>query len=308
MKNLPASLVAWRGPAAAFLALLIFRPPLGGVLLKSGWPVARRGGPGLPLAALLLLLTPLAGAPTGISSLRSQLKIDVGQQVELGGNQRRGFRLAVRNVGPVAVEIREKTANGRLETKATLQPGQETTAAFGLRSKAILVNLGQQEAKIDGDICPSPGLDLPRVSGPDFSAASAPDWHGTLTYLDYGTQKSVTLITDLRGQMSGADRLILKFDYEEPNKTHVFDTDTLAIAPGGARVRWDGTTFTVQTKQWLPNHTLHLVLEGSGQDNLRPVLIRKTVLLNAHLFSVRKQVRLAADTAFIQRNAYRFTR
>ena len=296
MKNFPVSLPAWRGPVALKK------------LLAS-----------LPLLAVVALM---ACSSAGLNGLRSQVRIEVGKQFELGGKQLLGFRVEAQNVGPVAVEIKEESAAGRVTSFGLLQPGQQTKAAFGMGSKALLVNLGPREAKIDVNISNGSGLGMryaaaqsspvasggPRVSGPDLSVARANDWQGTLTYLDYGTQKSVMLHTGVRGEMSSVNRLILRFDYEEPNKKHVFGTDTLTVASDGTHVRWDGTDFAVKTKQWLPDQTLRLVLEGPGRDDNRPVTIRKTLVLNTHLLTIRKQVQFAADTAFIQRNSYQFTR
>ena len=302
MKNLPISLAVWRGLAAL-------------VKLLHGLPLA-------VVVALLTLAVPLlACSSSGINGLRSQVKIEVGKQFELGGKQLLGFRVEAHNVGPVAVEIKELTQAGRVTSFGLLQPGQQTKATFGMGSKAILVNLGPREAKIDVNISNGAGLgmgyaaaqtsapaEVPRLSNSDLAMANAIDWRGTLTYLDYSTSKTVTLNTTLRSQMSGADRFILQFNYEEPNKSHVFGTDTLTVAPDGTRLRWDGTDFTVQAKKWLLNQTLRFVLEGPGQDDNRPVLIRKTVLLSPHQFAVRKQIRLAGDTAFVQRNHYQFAR
>ena len=301
MKNFPVSLSAWRGPVAQ--VLFCGRLHFGIVLLLLAAPL-------------------LACSSAGLNGLRSQVKIEVGKQFELGGTQLLGFRVAAHNVGPVAVEIKERTPNGRVISVGLLQPGQQTKAVFGMGSQAILVNMGQREAKVDVDISNGSGLSMgyaaaqpspvasggPHISGPDLSAARANDWRGTLTYLDYGTQKSVKLNTGVRGEMNSANRIILRFDYEEPNKTHVFGTDTLTVAPDGTHVRWDGTDFAVKVKQWLPDQTLRLVLEGSGRDDNRPVTIRKTLVLNQHLLTIRKQVQFAADTAFIQRNGYQFTR
>ena len=65
MKNLPTSLAARRGPAV--MALLVGRLHLG-------------------VAALLLMAAPLlACSLAGINGLRSQVRIDVGKQFELGG-------------------------------------------------------------------------------------------------------------------------------------------------------------------------------------------------------------------------------
>jgi len=302
MKNLPASLAAWRGPAAL-------------VKLLGGFSLAA-------VVALLVLAAPLlACSSSGFNGLRSQVRIEVGKQFELGGKQLLGFRVEAHNVGSVAVEIKERTANGRVMSVGLLQPGQQAKAVFGMGSQAVLVNLGQREAKIDVNISNGAGLGMgyaaaqpsrpasvePHLTGAELSNALA-NWQGSLTYLDYGTQKSVKLNTAVRGEMTRPDQLLLRLDYEEPNKTHVFGTDTLTLAPDGTRVRWDGTDFAVKTKQWQPNQTMRLVLEGPGRDDNRPVTIRKTVLLNPHLFTVRKQVQFTPDTVLIQRNYYQFTR
>ncbi len=140
MKNFPNLLAAWCGPAA--LALLVGRLHLS-------------------IGALLLVAAPLlACSPSGINGLRSQVRIDVGKQFELGGEQLLGFRIEAVNAGPVAVEIKEKTSDGQTKLKGTLEPGQKSTATFGLGSKAILVNLGQREAKVDVNISGGAGLSM----------------------------------------------------------------------------------------------------------------------------------------------------
>lgn len=145
MKNFPvsrslfSSLPARRGAVAQ--ALFFCRLQLGVVLLLLAAPL-------------------LACSPSGINGLRSQVKIEVGKQFELGGRQLLGFRVAAHNVGPSAVEIKERTSNGRVMSVGLLQPGQETKAVFAMGSQAILVNLGQREAKIDVDISSGSGLSM----------------------------------------------------------------------------------------------------------------------------------------------------
>jgi len=141
MKNFPISLAAWCGPAAV-------------VKLLRGLPVS-------VVIALITLAAPLlACSSSGINGLRSQVKIEVGKQFELGGKQLLGFRVEAHNVGPVAVEIKEITQAGRVTSFGLLQPGQQTKAAFSMGSKAILVNLGPREAKIDVNISNGAGLGM----------------------------------------------------------------------------------------------------------------------------------------------------
>ena len=139
MKNFPVLLPAWRG--SVIQALFFWR-------LQSG-------------IVLLLLAAPLlACSPSGLNSLSSRVKIDVGKQFELGGTQLLGFRVAAHNVGPVAVEMMERTSGGRVMSVGLLQPGQQTKAVFGMGSQAILVNLGQREAKVDVSISNGSGLGM----------------------------------------------------------------------------------------------------------------------------------------------------
>jgi hypothetical protein len=88
------------------------------------------------------------------------VSIEFGKQFELGGKQLLGFRVEAHNVGPVAVEIKERTANGRVMSVGLLPPGQQTKAVFGMGSQAVLVNLGQREAKIDVNISNGAGLGM----------------------------------------------------------------------------------------------------------------------------------------------------
>ena len=152
MKNTSISLSAWCASVAR--ALFGNRPYFGLVLL---------------LAAPLL-----ACSPAGINSLHSQVGIEVGKQFELGGRQLLGFRVAAHNVGPVAIEIKERTSNGRVMSVGLLQPGQQTKAVFGMGSQAILVNLGQREAKVDVDITNGSGLGMRYAAAQPSATPAAP--------------------------------------------------------------------------------------------------------------------------------------
>jgi hypothetical protein len=153
MKNFPVSVSVWCGPVAQ---LLFCRLHLG-------------------LMVLLLAAPLLACSPAGLNGLRSQVSIEAGKQFELGGRQLLGFRVAAHNVGPVAVEIKERAADGRVMSVGLLQPGQQTKAVFGMGSQAILVNLGARQAKIDVDITNGSGLGMGYAAAqPTGASLSAP--------------------------------------------------------------------------------------------------------------------------------------
>lgn len=110
-----------------------------------------------PLALLTSLLL-LTSACWG--NVHSDLFIEPGQQFVLGGNQRGAFKVAARNVGKVAVEVKERPANGALFSKANLKPGQQATLRFAAGSAAVLVNATGTKANLDLRITGEAGLTM----------------------------------------------------------------------------------------------------------------------------------------------------
>ncbi|WP_375433634.1 DoxX family protein [uncultured Hymenobacter sp.] len=138
--------------------------------------------------------------------------------------------------------------------------------------------------------------------------AIAQQWQGSLTYLDYTTKKPVTLATSLSGRQSSPQELVLNFIYQEPGGGQVKGSDKLQLSPNGTRLVWDGTPLEIHRKTRMPNQSLELVLEGRGQDDNKNCLIRRTLMLGAHQFSVLKEVKYDAAMGFIVRNKYEFHR
>ncbi|MCB2407795.1 DoxX family protein [Hymenobacter lucidus] len=144
------------------------------------------------------------------------------------------------------------------------------------------------------------------VTMPELELLARPWPQGTLTYLDYRSNHLVTLPTRLIGQQTAPQELTLSFTYQEPNGQQVQGADQVLVAADGATVTWDQLPMQVTSKTMLPDHTLQLVLEGLGQDNDKPCLIRRTVLLNEAQVSVRKEVKYDGAAVFIIRNSYQF--
>ena len=265
---------------------------------------------------------PLFASALPAGNLQSDLFIEPSKQFVLGGGQPGEFKVVAKNVGPVPVEFRERPKGGGIFGKGTLAPGQRAVLRFAAGSTAVLLNSSPKQAHlyltVTGDN-KQLRMEYEPVRAGSFSPtgtrltiAELSDaltaWTGTLTYLDYSSPKSVMLKTTARGEMSRPNQLLLHFDYEEPSKRHVFGTDTLTLAPDGVHLRWDGSVLTVTSKQWLPDQTLRLVLEGQGRDNDQPATIRKTLTLSPRQFTLKKEVRYNSGTAFFQRNEYQFAR
>ncbi len=99
---------------------------------------------GLVPIALMLTTQLRAAAPPGP---RSRLLIPARQQFQLGGGQARDFRFVGKNVGPVAVQVQELAADGRVIERGTVASGQSAELLFGAGSRALLLNRSARRAK-----------------------------------------------------------------------------------------------------------------------------------------------------------------
>ncbi len=99
-----------------------------------------------------LLITALLSGITLLANcgpITSQTIIDAGKQFVLGGQQRGAFRVAAHNVGPVLVSVAERRADGTVQERGRLEPGQRTELAFAAGSAALVRNLGERQARLD---------------------------------------------------------------------------------------------------------------------------------------------------------------
>ncbi|WP_022823548.1 DoxX family protein [Hymenobacter norwichensis] len=145
----------------------------------------------------------------------------------------------------------------------------------------------------------------PKVTMPELQAI-VQQWNGTLTYVDYKTQKRVTLPTTLNGMQSKPRELVLDYIYQEPEGSQVKGYDKVQLATDGLSLIWDGVPLRLVRKTRLPEQGLALVLEGRGVDDNKSCLIRKTVLMKKKQLTILKEVKYDGSKDFIIRNEYTF--
>ncbi|MGH9940815.1 MAG: hypothetical protein ACRD9R_00460 [Pyrinomonadaceae bacterium] len=147
-------------------------------------------------------------------------------------------------------------------------------------------------------------LETPKINAEDLHRLTGAPWTGTLTYVDYRTNKKVSLPSNLTVTPSAADKLSWVFEYQYPDEPKANNKETVTISPDGRII--DGEAVIEKTN--LAGNTLKIVTEKSGADNDRKALFRFTYLLNASSFSITKEVRYEGATEFFERNQYRWTR
>lgn len=144
----------------------------------------------------------------------------------------------------------------------------------------------------------------PKVTDKDLRLLTGAQWTGTLTYLDYRSNKKVSIPSTLTVTRSAEDKRSWVFDYKYPDEPKADEKETVTISKDGRAI--NGETVTERTK--LPGGTLRIVIEKKGRDNDRDAVFRFTYLLNAKSFSIKKEVRYEGTAEFFERNEFSWKR
>jgi len=144
----------------------------------------------------------------------------------------------------------------------------------------------------------------PRVSPQDLRKLSGARWTGTLTYLDYRSNKRISIPSNLTVTQADGDENAWVFEYEYPDEPKANGKQTLKLEEEG-RV-FDGETVSERTS--LDGGGFRLVTVKRGRDNDKDALFRFTYTLDGAAFSVKKEVRPEGTAEFFERNLYSWRR
>jgi hypothetical protein len=144
----------------------------------------------------------------------------------------------------------------------------------------------------------------PRVRAEDLRRLTGARWTGALVYMDYGSNREVTIRSNLTVTPTPGDESSWVFEYEYPNEPKANDKQTVKLGKGGMVIDDE----TVVEKASLDGGRLRIVTERRGKDNNRDALFRFTYLIGASSFSIRKEVRPERAAEFFERNRYDWKR
>ncbi|HEX8335402.1 MAG TPA: hypothetical protein VF621_01650 [Pyrinomonadaceae bacterium] len=144
----------------------------------------------------------------------------------------------------------------------------------------------------------------PRASADDLRGLTGARWTGTLTYLDYRSNKRVSIPSNLTVTRADGDETAWVFEYEYSDEPKANGKRTLKVGDGGAV--FDGGAVVEQTS--LDGGGFRLVAEKQGEDNEREALFRLTYTLDRSTFSIKKEVRPEGAAGFFERSAYSWKR
>lgn len=143
-----------------------------------------------------------------------------------------------------------------------------------------------------------------KVSAEDLRKLTGARWTGTLTYLDYGSNRRVSIPSNLTVTRAGGDENAWVFDYEYPDEPKANGKQTLKVSDGGAV--FDGEEVVERTG--LDGGGFRLVTVKRGRDNDKAALFRFTYTLERSTFSIRKEVKAEGAAEYFERNTYSWKR
>ena len=143
----------------------------------------------------------------------------------------------------------------------------------------------------------------PKVSAEDLRMLSGARWTGTLTYLDYRSNKRVSIPSNLTVTRAD-DETSWVFEYEYPEEPKANGKQTLKVSDDGAV--FDGEE--VVERAGLDGGGFRLVTVKRGSDNDREALFRFTYTFEGKTFSIKKEVRPEGSAEFFERNTYSWKR
>lgn len=130
------------------------------------------------------------------------------------------------------------------------------------------------------------------------------DWKGKLTYLDYSSNKEVSIQATLKAEMKKENSIRLHFDY--PAEPGYGSKEQYTISDNGKMVN----DMKVIERTTLSDGSLKIVLENRGKDgnDQKLAVFHHVFELGKNSFMLSKLVKFEGQEKFFQRNQYSFQR
>ena len=140
-----------------------------------------------------------------------------------------------------------------------------------------------------------------KISAIDFKPLIG-HWQGSLTYLDYQTNKPYTMPADLEVKQI-EDRSSFVFSNIYPNEPKANDADTVIISDSGLKINDEIITSKRKT-----NGLLEITTELTGIDgnDNKAATIKHIYTFGTNEYVVIKEVKFVGSTKWIKRHEYRY--
>ena len=142
----------------------------------------------------------------------------------------------------------------------------------------------------------------PQITAEDL-ATIVGSWVGTITYLDYQTNKPFTMAANLIVEKGkNVNTLVLNNLY--PNEPKANNSDQIKVTKNGTFLN----KHLVTTREELNNGSIQIQTEHNGKDDNKKALVRHTYQISKNLFLIRKEVQFDERDAWIKRSEFSYKR
>lgn len=128
-------------------------------------------------------------------------------------------------------------------------------------------------------------------------------WSGTLTYLDYSTNKPFTMPANVSVER-GKDEYQIQLLISYPKEPNANSKDRINISKDGKLLNKNRVT----SREILTTQGIKITTEYSGKDNRKKALIRNVYIFGPQQFVIRKEVKFYDSADWMMRNEYNFER
>jgi len=143
--------------------------------------------------------------------------------------------------------------------------------------------------------------DEPVITSDDLNILTGKKWSGKLTYLDYKSNKEVSIPAEITIEKTeDADAFI--FTNEYPDEPKANGSETIRIEDNGKLFGNETVTLKISDEEG----SLKIVTERDGMDDDKPALIRHTYFISKTKFTIQKDVNFRDGNNFLKRHIYEF--
>jgi hypothetical protein len=169
---------------------------------------------------------------------------------------------------------------------------------FSLTCIVVILIISEQTSLLS-----SQNVTTTQVIETDFQKVIG-SWQGTLTYLDYSSNKTVRIPATIDIQQLGR-KPRFTFANSFPKEPHVKWIDTLIISSDSLMIGDE----KILSREVVSDGTTRIQTEMKGVDgnDNKPALFRFTYILGYDVFAKRKEVQFVGTNEWIERHEYRYT-
>ena len=129
------------------------------------------------------------------------------------------------------------------------------------------------------------------------------EWKGSLTYVDYSSNKPYTMPANLTvKQGKSTNQMTLMYTY--PNEPKANSKGKLKISDGGKRLNNE----MIISREVLEDGSVQVITSYEGKDNNKEAMMKGVYVLGASKCIIRKEVKYTDAEQWLKRNEYTFQR